>query len=75
MHKAIGKCQIKTPRRVLGSSLRFLAVRERWVWLILAIWIAHSVLFLFINGPAEKNYAVRTLIAEPPPPMEELVRF
>ena len=32
LHKAIGKCQIKTPTRALGTSLRFLTVQGRWEW-------------------------------------------
>ena len=37
MYKVIGKYQIKTPKRDLGSSLRFLNVQERWEWIILGI--------------------------------------
>ena len=46
LYKAIGKLRIKTPRRALESSLHILTVRERWEWIILAVWIAHFV-FLF----------------------------
>ena len=34
---AIEKCPIKTARRALGSRVRFLTVRERWEWIILAV--------------------------------------
>ena len=37
LYKAIGKYQIKIPRRALGKSLRFLTVQEKWEWMILAI--------------------------------------
>ena len=36
LYKAIGKCRIKTPRRALGSRVRFLTVRRRWEWIILS---------------------------------------
>ena len=64
--KAIGKCQIKTPERALGSRLRFLTVRGRYKWIILAVWIAH-VSFQFCYESMKKNYSVRTLTDEPPP--------
>ena len=48
LYKAIGKCQIKTPRRDLESSLCFLTVRGRWEWIILTVWIAHFLFFISI---------------------------
>ena len=30
LYKAIGKCLIKTPKKLLGSSLRFLTIQRRW---------------------------------------------
>ena len=56
LYKAIGKCRIKTPRRALESSLGFLTVLQRWEWMILVIWTAHFILFLFCKEPAKKIY-------------------
>ena len=59
LYKSIGKCQIKTPKRALGSSLRFLAVHVRWEWIILAAWIAHLAHFitmLTMNLPLPPPY-------------------
>ena len=53
-YKAIRKCQIKTPRKTVGSILCFLTVWERWEWIILDVWIAHFPLFLFCKEPAKK---------------------
>ena len=78
------------PRRALGSSLPFLTLRGRYKWIILAIWIAHFISFLFCNKPAKKNlwrtYAyswtstispVRaiTLFAGPPLPLQAYVLY
>ena len=45
----------------LGSTWRFLAVQGRWEWMILAIWKAYYILFLFCNEPAKKFHGVSTL--------------
>ena len=37
LYKAIGKCQIKTPKKALGSSLHFLTVQVTWEWIILPV--------------------------------------
>ena len=37
LYKAIGKCRIKTPKRALGSRLRFLNVKGTSEWIIVAI--------------------------------------
>ena len=37
LYKAIGKCPIKTPRRALRLSLRFLTIQGRWERIILAV--------------------------------------
>ena len=68
LHKATGKCRIKTPQRALRSILRFLTIRWRWEWIILVIWIAHFILFLFGNKSQKKNYGARTPRPELPPP-------
>ena len=62
------KCRIKAPKRALGSSLHFLTELGRWEWIILAIWIAYFILFLFCNEPVKKFYGVLTLTAKPPVP-------
>ena len=66
LFKAIGECQIKIPKRARGSSLHFLTVQRRWKWIILAMWIAHFVLFLLCNEPSKKIYDVPALTAESP---------
>ena len=63
LFKAIGECQIKIPKRARGSSLHFLTVQRRWKWIILAMWIAHFVLFLLCNEPSKKIYDVPALTA------------
>ena len=67
IYKSIGKCRIKIPKGALGSSLHFWDVQGRWEWIILAIWIAHFILFLSWKKPAKKIYGVCTLTAEPSP--------
>ena len=67
LYKVIGKSWLNTPIKALGSSVNFLTVRGRWEWKILAVWIAHFILFLFCNEPTKKIYGVHTLTTEPPP--------
>ena len=61
---------MKTPKIALGSSLRFLIVQGRWEWIILAIWIAYFIVFLFRNEPAKTLSPIRasTLLAGRPLP-------
>ena len=71
--QTIAKCWIKTPRRASKLSLRFLTVRKRWEWIILAVWIAHFRFFISTlqqtwKKKKKKKNGVRTLTAEPPPP-------
>ena len=67
IQKLLCKCRIKTPRKALGLSLRFLTVWRRCEWIILSVSIAHFILFLFCSKLPEKRYGVRTIAAEPPP--------
>ena len=56
-------------KKALGSSLRFLTVRGRREWIILAVRIAHVPYFISIlQRTCEKNYGGRTLKVEPPLP-------
>ena len=48
LYKGIKKCQIKTPRRALGSRVCLLTLRKRWEWLILAVRIAYFLYFISI---------------------------
>ena len=66
MYKAIRKCQIKIPRRVLGLSLCFLTIQGRWEWIILSIWIFNFQYFYFVTN-LQKNYGLQTLTAETSP--------
>ena len=53
-------------KKALGSSLRFLTVRGRREWIILAVRIAHVPYFISIlQRTCEKNCGVRALTVEP----------
>ena len=69
LYKSVGKCRIEAQNRALGMSLYFSSLQERWEWIILTIWIAHFILFLFCNKPVANFYVVRTVTAELPPPL------
>ena len=69
LYKSVGKCRIEAQNRALGMSLYFSSLQERWEWIILTIWIAHFILFLFCNKPATNFYVIRTLTAELPLPL------
>ena len=66
LYKPFRNCWIKTSKRALGSSLHFLTVQRRLEWIILTIWIAQFILFLFCNEPTKNNYGIHTFTAKPP---------
>ena len=66
LYKPFRNCWIKTSKRALGSSLHFLTVQRRLEWIILTIWIAQFILFLFCNELTKNNYGVHTFTAKPP---------
>ena len=72
LYKAIGKCWIKTPRRALGLRLHFLTVRGRFICIIVTVWIAHFLYFVFVlQQTCEKYFMayVRLQLNLPPPPI------
>ena len=75
LYKAVRKCQIEAPKAV-GSSLRYLIVRGRWQWVILAVSIAQLFYLYFVTNLREKQFImyVRLQLNLPPVPLKP-VRF
>ena len=54
---------MESPIKYVRSDFVITGERE---WIILVIWTAHFILFLFCNESAKKTYGVSTLTVEPP---------